>query len=469
MLRRLLLLLPLVCAPLVAQDTTVKGVRLGMAYGTGQRPGVAVLPVAGVLGDSIRAMLWRDLDFGDRVIMVGGRNADDLPPVDGTPNYAAFAQMNVAAIVQASVTPTGDLHVALYDVTEKRPLQAKSFPLAAKALSADWRMDVHRAADEVELWSTGVRGISATRIAFARGNQIWTIDSDGAFATPLAGTANGLSPAWDPTGRYLAFSTLPGSDAGAIMMADLATRSVRRITQSVRSGSFPSPMFSPDGAMLAYAFGVDGSDVFAVDPAKPGRPTRITVGRSGVINTMPSFSPDARKIAFTSSRLNHAEVYICDVDGSNVELLTQGGFGDQFYRSNPAWSPDNRAIAFQSQIDGVFQIMLISPNGNHVAPPCREDIPRSPTGRADRLRSYSGSRPFRRRARREKRRPDLCPRSLLHLRQLDRLRDFARGHLHEVGERIQSAINEPRNHCDGNQESEQTRQGGQTLRRVGLG
>ena len=125
-------------------------------------------------------------------------------------------------------------------------------------------------------------------------------------------------------------------------------------------------MFSPDGTMLAYAFGVDGSDVFAVDPSKPGRRRRSPSGRCGVINTMPSFSPDARKIAFTSSRLNHAEVYICDVDGSNVELLTQGGFGDQFYRSNPAWSPDNRAIAFQSQIDGVFQVMLISPNGKNL-------------------------------------------------------------------------------------------------------
>jgi TolB protein len=246
---------------------------------------------------------------------------------------------------------------------EKRALQARSFPLASASLSPEWRMDVHRAADEVESWATGVRGISATRIAYSRGNQVWLIDSDGAFATPVEGTADGRSPAWDPTGRYIAFSTLAGSDAGAIVMRDLWTGSNRRMTSSVRNGAFAAPAFSPDGKMLAYAYSMDGTDVFAVDPAKPGRPSRITVGRSGVINTSPSFSPDGRKIAFTSSRLNHAEVYICDVDGSNVELLTQGGFGDQFYRSSPAWSPDGRAIVFQSQIDGQFQIMLISPSG----------------------------------------------------------------------------------------------------------
>ena len=46
-------------APLVAQDTA-KGVRIGLRYDPGTRPGVAVLPISGAYGDSVRAILERD-------------------------------------------------------------------------------------------------------------------------------------------------------------------------------------------------------------------------------------------------------------------------------------------------------------------------------------------------------------------------------------------------------------------------
>ena len=62
------------------------------------------------------------------------------------------------------------------------------------------------------------------------------------------------------------------------------------------------------------------------------RARRITVGQ-GSDNMSPEFSPDGGAFAFTSGRAGHPEVYIIDVDGSNVELLTPFNFGDQNYRS----------------------------------------------------------------------------------------------------------------------------------------
>ena len=72
-LARLALLGAALAAPaasLRAQDTT-RGVRIGLTYRPGTKPGVAVLPVAGPLGDSLAAILARDLDYGDRVQVIG--------------------------------------------------------------------------------------------------------------------------------------------------------------------------------------------------------------------------------------------------------------------------------------------------------------------------------------------------------------------------------------------------------------
>ena len=119
--------------------------------------------------------------------------------------------------------------------------------------------------------------------------------------------------------------------------------------------------------MNAYLVGAPGVQraahqaraLVAVNPFNGEPAHRVTISR-GVQDALPSFSPDGRRIAFTSNRLGHPEVYIVDADGTNVELLTSTGFGDQLYRSNPDWSPDGRRVAFQSQINGVFQVMTIN-------------------------------------------------------------------------------------------------------------
>ena len=63
-----------------AQDTTTTpGVRLGLSYAAGTKPGVIVLPVQDDYGDdSLRVIVQRDLDFSDRTTVIaldGGRSA----------------------------------------------------------------------------------------------------------------------------------------------------------------------------------------------------------------------------------------------------------------------------------------------------------------------------------------------------------------------------------------------------------
>ena len=229
--------------------------RIGISYDPVSRIGVFITSVAGADGDSVRAMIGRDLDFGDRVTVIA---AEAGPPPTGTLNYDLYARLTARAIVQVSVTPQGSLHVAVHDVVARQVMNVGDFAVGGAApLSPAWRMAVHRASDEIERWITGTRGISATRIAFVRDQRLFIVDSDGAEMQSMGVGGVALSPAWHPTARYLAYATMT-DDGTHIAVRDLVTGQSRRLGDL--GGTNITPAFSPDGSTLVFSSGDDGTD-----------------------------------------------------------------------------------------------------------------------------------------------------------------------------------------------------------------
>ena len=340
-----------------AQDTTrVQGVRIGLTYAPGTRPGVFIAPIAGTGADadSARTILARDLDFSDRLTVIAP-DGGDAPA--GALNYLLYAQLGAAAVVQASVTPTGSLHVAVHDVAGAKVITVVDVPLPSPALGAEWRRAVHGVSDEVERAITGERGIAGTRILFVRDETLWTVDSDGAVAVPVLGVGNARSPAWHPTGRFIAYQQFAENGHHTVAVRDFAGGPARHFTG--RGFLNGAPTFSPDGRTLVFGSGEDGIDLYAADPFGTEAPRRLTVGR-GTQSYQPTFRPDGQRIAYTSNLPGHPEVYITDADGTNADLLTSSGMGEQSYRSDPDWSPDGRKVAYQSMTNGGFQIMTIN-------------------------------------------------------------------------------------------------------------
>lgn len=348
-----------------AQNTPPEAVVIGLVYDPNTKPGVLVLRVPGTTGDSIRAILQRDFDYGDRITVIAGDDAGfpDTPVGGRNGNYPLYAKLGAHAIVQATPTATG-LHVAVHNVAQAKVARVKDFALDGSPNSREWRMSLHAISDELESWIHGVRGAAATRIAYIQGTRngrLYVIDSDGAFPTPIGANAGVLSPAWHPKGTHIAYSMISASRGCCqIYVADLASGTASQLS-AVGGGLNSTPVFAPDGVVIVYTHGEEsGTDLFATTAFERGPARRITVGR-GTDNTSPTFSPDGRRLAFTSGRLGHPEIYISDADGTNPDLLTSFNFGDQNYRSNPDWSPDGRLIAFQSLgKDGNFQLSTIS-------------------------------------------------------------------------------------------------------------
>jgi len=366
LLRAALLVAAITTIPLAratAQDTLQQAIRIGLRYDPNTKPGVLVLRVPGVNGDSLRAILQRDFENGDRINVVAAEETGfpDAPVAGKNGNYPLYAKLGAVAIVQATPTAAG-LHVAVHDVAQQKVARVKDFPIDGTPNSREWRMSVHNVSDELEAWVTGVHGIAATRVAYVQGvrnGRLYVIDSDGAFPTPVGDDSGAMSPAWHPKGTHIAYSVVGSHGCCQIDILDLASGAARRI-EAVGGGLNSTPVFAPDGEVIVYTHGEEsGTDLFATTAFERGPARRITVGR-GSDNTSPTFSPDGRRLAFTSGRLGHPEIYISDADGTNPQPLTYS-VGDQNYRSNPDWSPDGRLVAYQSQqTDGSFQLNTIS-------------------------------------------------------------------------------------------------------------
>ena len=352
-----------VAVPLSAQDTT-KGVRIGLRYDPGSKPGVVVLPIPGNEGDSLEAILERDFDYSDRLAVIRLSPSDGVLLTGKTPegrpvplNYPLFGQLGAAAIIQVTPIAGGGLHVTLHDVAAAKVASVDEFTLPQPAFGRTWRLAVHGVADAVHEWITGQRGFAQSRIAFVRGGVVHFVDSDGEQDQQIPVVSPAMSPSWHPSGNLVAYNTY--GPESRIVIYDLRTGRARDLGAQ-RNTTNVTPVFTPDGRSLAYSLSTEnGADLYLVPLDGDAFPRRVTAGR-GSMNVQPSYSPDGNRVAFMSDRTGHPEVYIMDADGTNPDIFTAFDFGDQNYRASPDWSPDGRQVTFQSRIDGRFQIFTMT-------------------------------------------------------------------------------------------------------------
>lgn len=133
----------------------------------------------------------------------------------------------------------------------------------------------------------------------------------------------------------------------------------RKIKIDVTEGTWMSLDVSPDGQTIAFDM---LGDIYTM-PVTGGTATNIASGFAWEMQ--PRFSPDGKRIAFTSDRAGGDNIWTMNVDGSEMQQVTKESFR---LLNNPTWHPSGDFIAARkhfttSRSAGVGEIWLYSTKG----------------------------------------------------------------------------------------------------------
>lgn len=169
-------------------------------------------------------------------------------------------------------------------------------------------------------------------IVYQTGSRsIRRIDMDG--NNDVALNAYGTGAEWSPNGKYIVFQN---NDWDIIRM-DRDGENVINLTDSEES-SDGVPTWSPDGQKILWKL---QGDLWVMNVDGSGK--RMIPGEG--ISGRSEYSPDGRRIAYTSYTGQRTCIFIMDSDGTDVHQLTMEnaeGYGDY----EVTWSPDGKKLLF---------------------------------------------------------------------------------------------------------------------------
>ncbi|KFK44273.1 hypothetical protein AALP_AA1G236600 [Arabis alpina] len=193
------------------------------------------------------------------------------------------------------------------------------------------------------------------RFAFVTSTGVYVVKVDGSDLRQLL-TETGFGTVWDPIRSGIVYTSsgpalAPGKSQIDILAINVDTTNpltaVKKLTTNGKNNAFPWP--SPDGKRIVFRSARSGSFNLYIMDAKKGETGglfRLTNGHGN--DTIATWSPDGNWIVFASNRefpgTLFLNLYVVHPDGTGLKKVTEkltGGIS-----MHPMFSPDSKRIVF---------------------------------------------------------------------------------------------------------------------------
>lgn len=337
-------------------------------YNHGDRPSIALPDLRGTGGaeafDKVfNDSLWEEIASSGALKLVpksyyplivpqqpadfrqGGAALSDWSNPPPKANYLAFGYLST----QESKTIV--LFAWLFNVGQPDPASATLFgkryyglldAAGAKKVARDFAADI--------LHQFNIKSLAGTSIYFASDRsgqrEIWAMDYDGSNQHRITSLrADAKQPVVSADAKLLAYTML------ATHAAD-KTQSWQIVVQSTETGkrlrfdnppapTNSSPEFAPDGKHILFSSTL--TDWAQIYIANLDGSERRRISKINAIDVSPRVNPKTgTDVLFISDRSGKQQLWRMNIDGGDVEMLTNG----EGEVANPAWSPDGRRVAF---------------------------------------------------------------------------------------------------------------------------
>lgn len=312
--------------------------------------GQATISAAGFLQD-VRSVITVRPQIA-RFVMTPATTAPIRLPVGASRQFRIHAESTDSVAIDgvAFTWKVTDTSVARFDTAtgQLTTLAAGKTTLEATAggfKSTVWPIEV----------IAGVVALDRTRLAVP-------LDSIAHLTANLLDEQGGLlGPATGLSWRSSDTSVVTVDSTGTLHPRDLGSAIV---TATAPGGTSSSSTVYVPGDLLVSSSRHGGYGVYAISLSHPGDWTPIIA--DGATNVQASYSPDRTRIVYSSDKggPGNYDIWVADADGLNPQRLTSEPGLD----NTPVWTPDGKRIVFTSSRAGHSQIYSMTAQGTDTHP-----------------------------------------------------------------------------------------------------